>query len=422
MAEESPPYKIIKMKGNFVKRNVKINKKKTISMALALALMLTTMSGCTTFDNFKESFIDKPQEKKVTVQIGVYEPMSGADSNAAKAEIKGIELAHEIYPNVNGKAIELVYGDNASDINAAETAIKELVAREPAVILGSYGSVYSLIAADYIREAKIPAIAITNTNPLVTKNNEYYFRVCYADSYQGNLLARYVLENRKEKTAGVLIPVNNDAAMATATAFTDRIKATTGNEDAIIYYEQYEAGCDDFTVQLEEAKNCGVKTILLPGDLADSVEIIRQADTMGLEIVFLGDATWASDDFKEKVADFASKKNMAFVNFFTAEKTVTDEAEKFLHAYHSKYGADSEPEEAVALGYDSYIIALDAIEKAGDKVTGQKVMTQLEEHNVYQGASGEITFNNTGDPIKTAYICTLKDGETVSKCTIKPAI
>ena len=166
--------------------------------------MLASFTGCTTFENFKTGFIEKPQDKKATIQIGVYQPMTGIDSEAAEQEIKGIELAHEMYPTVNGKIVELVYADNRSDIYAAETAIKEVLVKEPLVILGSYGSVYSMVAGDYIRSEKVPAIAITNTNPLVTRNNEYYYRVCYVDSNQGDILAKYLLEQKKEKTAGVL--------------------------------------------------------------------------------------------------------------------------------------------------------------------------------------------------------------------------
>ena len=127
---------------------------------LLIVLSIATFSGCTTFDNFKTAFIDKPEENTATILIGVYEPMTGVDSESSQAEIEGIELAHEMYPTVNGKFVQLEYADNASDIYAAETAIKELILKEPAVILGSYGSVYSMVAGEYINEAQIPAIAI----------------------------------------------------------------------------------------------------------------------------------------------------------------------------------------------------------------------------------------------------------------------
>lgn len=355
-----------------------------------------------------------------TILIGVYEPMTGVDSESSQAEIEGIELAHEMYPTVNGKFVQLEYADNASDIYAAETAIKELILKEPAVILGSYGSVYSMVAGEYINEAQIPAIAITNTNPLVTSNNDYYFRVCYVDSNQGDILARYVLESKKETTAGVLLPEGDDAAMAMATAFTDRIKAETENEDAITVYEEYTPGDKDFSAQLEAVEKAGVKSVLLPGDNIDSINIIKQASDMGLDVVFLGDKDWSSDEFQDLADGVATDANTAFVNFYAADEAVNEEAEKFLKAYHEKYGENSVPEDAVALGYDSYIIALDAIDRADDDATGEEIRDVLKEERSFQGASGTITFNTTGDPIKTAYISTWRDGELVSIYTVDP--
>lgn len=397
-----------------------MKKYKITALILIMALTIGVLSGCTTFDNFMAAFIDKPEENKATIRIGVYQPMTGIDSEQGKLEIQGIELAHEMYPTVNGKFVELEYADNASDLYAAETAIKELIFKKPTVILGSYGSLYSLVAGDYIKEAEIPAIAITNANPLVTKNNDYYFRVCYVDSNQGDLLARYVLEEKKEKKAAVLLPEEDDAAMALATAFTNRFKAETGNEDAITVYEQYKKGAEDFSEQLMAIKNSGVKSVLLSGDVADSAKIIKQADKMALDVVFLGNTDWDNEEFKELTEGKADEKNTAFVSFYNAEQTVNKEAETFLKAYHKKYGNDSKPENGVALGYDAYVIALDAIDKADDNATTKEIKDILKGQNKFQGASGIITFNAMGDPIKTAYISTWRNGEKVSLYTMDP--
>lgn len=387
------------------------------TIIITLAMLLT---GCTTFENFKLAFIDKPKEKEASIQIGIYEPMSGADSEAGELEIKGIELAHELYPTVNGKVVELIYADNSSDIYAAETAIKEIIVNEPSVILGSYGSVYSLVAGDYIREAKIPTIAITNTNPLVTKNNDFYFRVCYIDSNQGDILAKYILEEKKAKKAGILLPTGDDAAIAMATAFADRMEAETGDEDAIMVYEEYVPGNEDFSVQLELLRRANVQYVLLPGEREDSAAIIKQAKEFNLDIVFLGDNEWADYEFFKETDGIASEKNVAFVNFFLPEEAENKEAEKFLKAYQEKYGANSVPDDAVALGYDAYVIAIDAIDKADDAASSKQVREVLAGQNQFQGASGAITFNSMGDPIKTAYISTWEKGGVVSLYTMEP--
>lgn len=394
--------------------------RKIAAVAVTAVLTVTMLTGCTTFNNFKEAFLQQKKSSDVTIQIGIYEPMSGADSDAAKVEIKGIELAHEVYPNIGGKIVELVYSDNSSDIDAAETAINNLISKKPDVILGSYGSVYSMIAGKPINDAKIPAIAITNDNPLVTKNYPYYFRVCYVDSNQGDLLAKYVLEQKQETTAGVLIPNNDDVAMAMATTFVDRIEAETENEDAITAYETYKPGQKDFTKPLKAIQESGVKSVLLPGDSADSANIINQAADLGMDVMFLGPTDWSSKEFRSELSSSVSKEHLAFVNFFTADDTINQESEKFLKAYHEKYGKDKEPEDSVALGYDAYLIAINAINDAGNNPSGKDIRKVLASAKEFQGASGNITFNTEGDPLRSAQISTWEGKKIVSTYTVEP--
>lgn len=394
--------------------------RKIAAVAVTAVLTVTMLTGCTTFNNFKEAFLQQKKSSDVTIQIGIYEPMSGADSDAAKAEIKGIELAHEVYPNIGGKIVELVYSDNSSDIDAAETAINNLISKKPDIILGSYGSVYSMIAGKPVNDAKIPAIAITNDNPLVTKNYPYYFRVCYVDSNQGDLLAKYVLEQKQETTAGVLIPNNDDVAMAMATTFVDRIEAETENEDAITAYETYKPGQKDFTKPLKAIQESGVKSVLLPGDSADSANIINQAADMGMDAMFLGSTDWSSKEFRSELSSSVSKEHLAFVNFFTADDTINQESEKFLEAYHEKYGKDKEPEDSVALGYDAYLLAINAVNDAGNDPSGNDIRKVLASAKEFQGASGNITFNTEGDPLRSAQISTWEGKKIVSTYTVEP--
>lgn len=394
--------------------------RKIAAVAVTAVLTVTMLTGCTTFNNFKEAFLQQKKSSDVTIQIGIYEPMSGADSDAAKVEIKGIELAHEVYPNIGGKIVELVYSDNSSDIDAAETAINNLISKKPDIILGSYGSVYSMIAGKPVNDAKIPAIAITNDNPLVTKNYPYYFRVCYVDSNQGDLLAKYVLEQKQETTAGVLIPNNDDVAMAMATTFVDRIEAETENEDAITAYETYKPGQKDFTKPLKAIQESGVKSVLLPGDSADSANIINQAADLGMDVMFLGSTDWSSKEFRSELSSSVSKEHLAFVNFFTADDTINQESEKFLEAYHEKYGKDKEPEDSVALGYDAYLIAINAVNDAGNDPSGNDIRKVLASAKEFQGASGNITFNTEGDPLRSAQISTWEGKKIVSTYTVEP--
>ncbi|MGN0693800.1 MAG: ABC transporter substrate-binding protein [Lentihominibacter sp.] len=396
-------------------------------VATALAVLLS-MTGCglTTFDNFKATFIDKEKNKVESIQIGVLEPVTGADSQDASKEIRGMQIAAKVHPEVNGKKVELVFADNKSDIYSTETAVETLLAKEPEVILGSYGSVYSLAAGDKIRDAGIPAIAATNTNPLVTKNNPYYFRVCYADAKQGALLARYVLESRNEKTAGILGPENDDAATAIAKEFKDKMRQSTDNEDAILYNESYKAGDKDFSEQLNKLKDSGVKAVLLPGDLADSQAIISQAAKMNLDVQFLGDTEWGDKNFLKGISAGGASEQVAFVQFFSGDGEVVESSVALEQEAFSRMAAEEGltkqemEDDRVALGYDAYMVAISAIETAGDGAEGKDIKAVLaDQSQTYVGVSGIIRFDSYGDPVKTAYINTWDNGSQKTLYTVE---
>ena len=222
--------------GGEPRKETVLKKLRILAIAMTIAFVMISASGCTTYEHFKAAFINDSTGEDVTITIGVFEPITGGESEAAVSEVRGIQLANEVYPNINGKIIKLVYSDNSSDVRASESAIQTLFSYNPYIILGSYGSVYSMTISEQIKERQVPAIAISNTNPLVTKNNPYYYRVCYADSNQGDLLGLYVTKAAKAETAGILLPENNDVALARASAFTDRVEAQTGNNDAIKVY------------------------------------------------------------------------------------------------------------------------------------------------------------------------------------------
>ena len=419
--------------------------KRTLTMlTILLVPLLLGLSGCTTFDNFKEGIIDNIGKTDDSIIIGVYEPMTGADKEAAAPEVQGIELAHKLHPEVAGKRVDLVYADNYSDINIAETAINTLKEKNPTVILGSYGNLYSLIAGESLmghelndskdnksqntKPAKIPAITMTNTNPLVTRNNEYYFRICYIDATQGRLLANY-LGSINADNIGVLSPTEDDAAFEMATAFTKALNEINDDNDVSKNYEEYTAGEKNFTKYLESLKDKDVKYVLLPGENPDSINIINQAAKAGFDFTFLGDMSWGEEDFHKSLSGQVDPKSLAFVQFFATDGDdqpyiVNETRQQFLDAYKSETGSDQDPEESVALGYDAYMLALDAIEKATDgqeKIASGTAIRDLllSDEYQYEGASGTIQFNKYGDPKKTAYISTWENDTVVAIYTIE---
>ena len=210
-----------------------------------------------------------------------------------------------------------------------------------------------------------------------------------------------------------------------AAAFGRRLRSETDNDDAIAFYEQYKTGQKDFTKELNRIKRTGVKSILLPGEYADAANIITQAAKLNMDVEFLGDTTWSDGSFRKLLGDNVPSEDYSFVQFFSSEgeltsQAITKERELFLSAYQKEYGKGSEPSDAMALGYDAYVIAADAIGRTTGKPDAKKVAAVLADPGYQiEGATGLINFNSIGDPIKTAYITKWKNGKTETVYTLE---
>ena len=171
-----------------------------------------------------------------TIRIGVLESLTGSAAEGAKAELRGIRLAHELYPEAAGKKVELVYEDNKSEISYVKTAAQRLIDKKIVIAIGSYGNTYSLAAGSVFADAKVPIIGATCTNPLITAGNPYYFRVCIVDSFQGTMAAKYVFDDLKSKTAIVMKATGDDYSTALSQKFSDKMVAMTGAKKSCYNY------------------------------------------------------------------------------------------------------------------------------------------------------------------------------------------
>ncbi len=391
---------------------------RNFALGLIVTAMAVSMTACATWDAFVENFAESETDIEETVRIGVYEPMSGPDKEKGDLEIMGIQLANELYPEVMKKPVELIYVDNQSDILVAKAAILELIAKRPTVVLGSYGDINSMVAATPLEKAKIPAIAITNTNPLVTSNNPYYFRVCYVETYQSIALAKYAKEGMGCEEAVILRKEANDTALALSQAFEEKMVQMTGNSSAIKQVIEYKDDQLDFSDELKKIKSSGVKCVFLPCNVEEAQVIIKQAYDKHLNVKFLGTDVWNTEDFLVRLGAAAEMAEISVV--YAPDPTINEMSKTFLKAYHAKYGNDSVPNPAVALGFDAYIIAIDSLNRIGTALDGELLAKSITLETAFPGASGNITFDINGDPMKSVVIEGVKDGKFVQHYTMEP--
>lgn len=381
---------------------------------------MLAMTGCSTFDNFKYAFIDKKGSDDSTIYIGVFEPTTGGMSDAGKEEVKGIELANSIYNNVNGYNVELIMVDTQSNTKSAKSAIQNLIKMEPVAIIGSCGEATSLIAADYIGDAKIPTITPSAVNPLITQDNGYYFRACITDSQMGAGLAEYLYTNLKSTRIGIVDIKNDSTVAAVLDGFdTEMGKLVGSNANPIVLRTSTTITNGDWSALIKEIKNAKVDTVFLPLSTDQMDSFLTEAEKKGLDgITFVGTKSWGTTAFA-KMANKHKKFKVAFpydavINDNSSiTDTVTAETQRFIIEYANKYGEQDLPTQRAALGYDSYLLLINAINNAKSNDGGaiRKAMMSL---NGIHGATGVFTFDASGNTIRRVNIATVKDGLIVS--------
>ena len=407
------------------------NKKKlkAVSIMLLLIMIASVLGGCTTFDNFKKTFVDKQvvgDDNIIT--IGIYEPSSGEFKERGEEEIRGIELANSIYSNVNGIKIRLVIVDNQSDVNSAKGAIQNLIKMNPSVILGSAGESNSMVASPYIEAAKIPTITPSAVNPLITENNKYYFRASITESQRGAGLAEYVYSVLGSRKIAAISMKNDSANTAMQRGFNSKIseleQSSAGDSSSaissIVYQKSVDVNFESYGKLVKSIKKSGADVVVVPFGAENSDKLFSEIEKDNLEkkITFVGSSNWNGEDFTEMMKRHPKIKvvfpsDSVFSGGKTTTKSVTAETQRFIIEYAKKYGNDSEPTSNAALGYDSYLLAINAINRANSKKP-EDIRKALSELSDVRGATGVFTFDKDGNPIKAVNLSTIKSGKVIS--------
>lgn len=406
--------------------------KKMLAILLA-AIMLLSLAACTPAekkektDETQKENVEKEESKEDTakggdsadsevIKLGVFEPFTGPNASGGELTFEGIELAFEEVGEVLGKKIELVKVDNKSDQVEASNAAQRLVDKDKVnAVIGSYGSSNSIAGGVVFKAAMIPAVGCSPTNPAVTKGNEYYFRVCFIDPFQGTVMANFAVNNLKAKTAAVIKDVSSDYSVGLVKFFTDAFVAANG-EDSIVAEASYKTGDQDFTSQLNNIKQANPDVIFLPGNYGECALMIKQARDLGIEAPMLGGDTWESPDFIS-IGGENINKEVYFSSHFTAEQPVNDVSKEFLEKYKAKFNKESNA--FAALGYDAYMVIIDAIERA-KSADPQAIRDALAQTENFIGATGTITLDAEGDAVKSAVINKVEDNNFIYLTTVEP--
>ncbi len=349
-----------------------------------------------------------------TIKLGTIAPRTGSLASFGIAATNGANLAvKEINEagGINGQQIEVINTDDQSDPTECLNAFNSLVSDGVGLIVGSVTSGCTSAITGAANEEGVVMIAPSATADSITTEDDYVFRACYADSFQGAIAAAYAAQSGYT-SVGVVYCAADTYSKGLYDSFSAACEKYGVSVDAV----ESTASMDvqDYTNQFASMVNAGVELVYCPYyyDVIGPY-LVTQARAAGYDGIIMGaDGYDGSLDYTVDGADLTAFNNVYWTNHFDA----ADESEvvqNFVTAYEDEY--DETPICFAALAYDCVYMYKDAIERAGSTDPAAVREALADTSVTYTCVTGTFSLDETGTPSKGASIIAfVSDGTTVS--------
>lgn len=351
-----------------------------------------------------------------TIKIGFNIPLTGdipkvgEESKFAAEMLKG-DINGQGGLEVGGKKymLEFVYEDNESKAESAVSAALKLIERDQVLaIIGPNSSKQAVPGGQVCDDNRTPMISPWSTNPDTTKDRPWVFRAAFLDPFQGPVAADFAMETFSAKTAAVLYALDNDYSKGLAEIFKADFEEKKG-AGSVVAFESYASKDQDFSAQLTTILSAKPDFIFLPNNYNEVALTVRQAHDLGWTGPFMGSDAWGNSELMALCGDDC--KGQYFSTHYAAAGA-TGATKEFIDRYKANFGY--EPADVAALTWDATRIMLKAIQDTGelsgrtrkDRKAVREALASIPE---FDGITGQMKFDEEGDPIKCAVVVKIND-------------
>ena len=346
------------------------------------------------------------------IKVGILGPQSGSVSNYGIACANGAKLYFDQLNadgGINGKQVEYTVEDEKGDATEAVNAYNMLVENGVVGIVGDVTTGPTVAVAQASVADNMPCVTPSATAADVVTYGSNYFRACVTDPEQGRVMANFAAE-QGYKTIGTIFLNGDDYSQGVNDAFVEEAEA---QGITIASQESYADGDVDFKGQITNLMSANVEAILVPNYYEDDGMIVTQARDAGYEGAFLGVDGWSGIVGGESnYADPADLYDSYYCCAFSSSND-DESVQQFISDYTDEYG--EAPTNFCALGYDAAMVLTNGIKSAeeqglepGTDEYLQAVIDGIAAGSV-EGITGSISYDGTGDPVKSSLIIAFND-------------
>ncbi|QKJ24811.1 ABC transporter substrate-binding protein [Aquiluna borgnonia] len=406
---------------------------KSIAAMGALALGAAVLTGCSAATTAGGCELGPEQDGDLVLKLGTALPLTGNLAFLGPPEEAGVALAiADVNSAAKGITIEATLGDSGdTDNKAYDTEIPRLLGAGVEAVVGAASSGTSLQFIDRLVAECVIQFSPANTSAAFTtyEDKGLYFRTAPSDVLQGEVLGNLIAEDGHQKISMIVL---NDSYGTGLAEFVTKAFEAAGGE--VLAAPTYNTGDTNFSSQIAEALAPGPDAVvLITFDEAKTIVPEITAQFPGDKLYFVdGNLTDYSADFPAGTLEGAKGTypgvNESKIGDFITRMDENWQAQGNAALELNAYGPES---------YDAVVLlALAALEArsteganmsaklqevSGGSGSGQKCTTFAECADIinaggtadYDGPSGNVTFNEVGDPTDGNILIQQFDGNNV---------
>lgn len=336
--------------------------------------------------------------------VGVVLPLSGPWEIYGEPIRKGIELAQEqIQERYEAKEypmeLSLDVRDAESNPQKAATLMEELFEEGALAVIGGVTSAEGLLMVEKLDEYERVLVSPSASSPSLTGVSRYFFRVFPSDFLEGTKMGSF---------ATLQLDLDNAAILAVNTPFARGISGVFQNEferyDGEILGEiVYPESATDYGEYVDRALALDPEGIFIADFAEETRRILEVLNDRGYDGQRLTTSAFASPEAMRAAGDAAEGVALAQTMFDpTGEEP---QVRAFVEAYEEKYGET--PDLFAAHGYDAMMVVAEAARENRLPSDMWKDLRSVE----YTGVTGQIQFDEKGEPGKYPRVYRIEDGQ-----------
>ncbi len=330
------------------------------------------------------------------IRIGAVVSLTGGASFAGEDQRLTLNmLADELNARggINGRKVEVIIYDDASDPTKAVTAVRRLHEQDNVVaVIGGGISGNALAMIPFSQKAGVPQLVPAAAGPISQPPKEWVFQYCNTDVQSIGLALRFL------KSRGIdRIAMLSDSTGYGASGKSE-LERQTGKDKGIevVAWETFAPNDADMTAQLTRIKVSGARAVLVWNATPASAIIVKNARQIGLEAVQVHSTAFQSARMIQLAGEAIEGVFITAYKLAVADQIAGNDPQKqvivdYRERFRKRY--DKVPSPFGALVYDAFTAVTDVMRTAG--TDRAKIRDGLENLKNFVGAAGIYTTSPT---------------------------